>query len=376
MMPYEYPSTNSFDDGKGIDVTTPEEEDTGDIEVAHRSAIDDQENETTPKHKRPCILIAIIAFVVIAVFIPLLFVFDIVNNDDLKGVPGLEDVDFDTFFDQDPFGGRVSAGNPEDAYRWWNRGNGLELALLNALDQTWQSNYKTALFDWENGTPDPLTLSTRQVPHDVDCQPINGILKVCNGEYGINGWRGLNAIILDNRDFVIFASSAKMNDSYLKNDSEAHRQYTMCHEIGHGFGLPHWDENFYNRDLGNCMDYTATPRNNRKPDSSNFEFLAAMYGVVGSDPDPEDPNVERFPNRGGGGLRKLFGMGENTPKKPRPLPDWVIPAYNQAMVDLEAPASGGGRRHLWRKLHSNDYGEALEVELGDGFVVQAHKLLV
>jgi hypothetical protein len=73
-------------------------------------------------------------------------------------------------------------------------------------------------------------------------------------------------------------------------------------------------------------------------------------------------------------------MGEktlNTVKKPRPLPDWVIPAYQQAMKDLEqAPASGGGRRHLWRKLHSNEYGEALEVELGDGFVVQVHKLLV
>jgi hypothetical protein len=251
-MSYEYPSTNSFVDEKGNEVTTPEEEEdtSEDIEVADRSAIDDQEDETTPKNKRPCILIAIIAFVVIAVFIPMLFVFDIVNNENFEGVPVLGDVDFDSFFDQDPFGGRVSAGNPEDAYRWWNRGNGLELSLLNALDETWQNNYETAMFDWETGIPDTLTLSTRQVPHDVACEPINGILKVCNGDYGENGWRGLNGIILDNRDFAIYASSAKMNDWYLKNDSEAQRQYTMCHEIGHGFGLPHWDENFFNRDLG------------------------------------------------------------------------------------------------------------------------------
>lgn len=104
-----------------------------------------------------------------------------------------------------------------------------------------------------------------------------------------------------------------------------------------------------------------------------------MYGVVGSSPNPEDPNVGSVPPGWGGSGRNLFGKVGKTPsavKEPRPLSDWVIAAYNQAMKDLEAPASGSGRRHLWRKLHSNDYGEALEVELGDGFVAQAHKLLV
>jgi len=35
--------------------------------------------------------------------------------------------------------------------------------------------------------------------------------------------------------------------------------YTVLHLIvtlGHGFGLPHTDERFWNRDQGNCMDYT------------------------------------------------------------------------------------------------------------------------
>ena len=73
-----------------------------------------------------------------------------------------------------------------------------------------------------------------------------------------------------------------------------------------GFGLGHWDENFWNRgesikyilqlthqtwqaylsrmvtisDMGNCMDYTNTYENNQLPDRSNFLFLERMYGKL------------------------------------------------------------------------------------------------
>lgn len=45
-------------------------------------------------------------------------------------------------------------------------------------------------------------------------------------------------------------------------------------------GLGHFDENFYNKDLGNCMDYTETPENNMHPDESNFMVLKELYGNV------------------------------------------------------------------------------------------------
>ena len=47
-----------------------------------------------------------------------------------------------------------------------------------------------------------------------------------------------------------------------------------------GFGLAHTDENFFNADLGNCLDYTNFPANNLHPDTPNFETLANMYGTV------------------------------------------------------------------------------------------------
>lgn len=55
----------------------------------------------------------------------------------------------------------------------------------------------------------------------------------------------------------------------------------MSHQVGHGFGLPHTDENFNNKDLGNCLDYTNSPENNLRPGAYNCERLKGMYGTVG-----------------------------------------------------------------------------------------------
>ena len=67
---------------------------------------------------------------------------------------------------------------------------------------------------------------------------------------------------------------------YFQTRNKQEMRYTMCHEVGHGFGLRHTDEEFGNPDLGNCMDYTNQPENNMSPDVTNFEALADMYGVV------------------------------------------------------------------------------------------------
>lgn len=97
-------------------------------------------------------------------------------------------------------------------------------------------------------------------------------------DYGDEGWRGINEVMLGPGGRRIIASTAKLNEFYLNFESDAQKLYTSCHELGHGFGLPHWDENFYNKDLGNCMDYTQNPEKSSKPDASNFLYLAQLYG--------------------------------------------------------------------------------------------------
>jgi hypothetical protein len=79
---------------------------------------------------------------------------------------------------------------------------------------------------------------------------------------------------------IIQSSVAKMNEHYLLNADYDERLYTMCHELGHGYGLPHTDENFNNQDLNNCLDYTNTPSNNLRPGKANCDRLLEMYGSV------------------------------------------------------------------------------------------------
>ncbi|KAL7431143.1 hypothetical protein ACHAXH_002558 [Discostella pseudostelligera] len=160
-------------------------------------------------------------------------------------------------------------------------GNGLTLSVLNNLasGSDWDEYFNTAIYDWDNGTPDAVTFSLRTMDsYDPDCQAVRRAMKVCNGNYGPTDWRGVNQILL--QDNYIVTSLAKMNDYYLEGTDIAQKQYTMCHELGHGLGLGHVDENFYNSDLGNCMDYTERPQNNMHPDDTNYQALADLYGVV------------------------------------------------------------------------------------------------
>lgn len=180
-------------------------------------------------------------------------------------LPGLPN-----FGHQDQF----NATTPEESPKWDTgfSNNGLQLMILNALDSDWYSFFDQAVADWDNGSPDVLTLSTSVVSPDSACQPLDGVMKVCNGDYGDNGWRGLNTAVITATG-TITSSIAQMNEFYLSKESDARKQYTMCHEIGHGFGLGHVDENFDNKDLGTCMDYTNNPEGTHREGVSSPHHL-------------------------------------------------------------------------------------------------------
>ena len=100
------------------------------------------------------------------------------------------------------------------------------------------------------------------------------------GNFGETGWLGINEVLKSVPQNIIQSSVAKMNEHYLLNADYDERLYTMCHELGHGYGLPHTDENFNNKDLGNCLDYTNRPSNNLRPGLANCNRLLEMYGAV------------------------------------------------------------------------------------------------
>lgn len=146
----------------------------------------------------------------------------------------IEDMDWGDL--HDPY--FVSGDNTTSQHVWKTHGRGLNLEIRNALDESWQNEYDAVIRDYKIGVGDVLSLETKRVDVNHACdQPIDGIMLVCNGNYGPTGWVGINELeyeIMDESESsgFIVSSIAKMNEYYLHNANYEQRQYTMCHEIG------------------------------------------------------------------------------------------------------------------------------------------------
>ncbi|GKZ00089.1 hypothetical protein MPSEU_000962300 [Mayamaea pseudoterrestris] len=278
------------------------------------------------------------------------------NKGGNKFFPSPED-----FKKEDPF----TAQNPNQANRWRSDGSGLALEVVRATEESWYDFFYHAVDQWDQGTPDALTLSTSATDYDFSCTPLNYKLKVCNGDYGDTRWKGINKVLL--MDGYIFASAARMNEYYLKGTDDDQKTYTMCHEVGHGFGLPHSDENFYNADLGNCMDYTNNPSVNMQPDVTNFEFLAQLYGTV--------PGSATLPPETSSPFGNRRSLSTTTIKSNDTIPEWIMDKWRLMENDMELHSHGSEARNGWRLLHENEFGESHELNIGQGYSIRVEKLL-
>lgn len=193
---------------------------------------------------------------------------------------------------------------------------------------------------------------------------------IITGNYGDTGWLGINEVLKSVPDQIIQSSVAKMNEYYLNNADYNERLYTMCHEVGHGFGLPHTDENFNNADLGNCLDYTNRPKNNLRPGEYNCNRLKTMYGTV---------NGNRV-LRGGGSFASSLVNANNNENFPNA-------EYEQAMLELHSDvlSKKGSSRFLnelqdgempsqyeWRALKNHPRGGAFVRRLKDDLALEVH----
>ncbi len=128
---------------------------------------------------------------------------------------------------------------------------GLQVEVLNALDERWTPFFEEYIKRWDSGYAnetnaiDPLSLSVQRVDVDPQCEPITGKLKACNANYGETDWRGINIALTDQNNYIQ-NSISKYNDYWINvadtQNTDDQMKYTMCHELGHGWGLPHTDE--------------------------------------------------------------------------------------------------------------------------------------
>jgi hypothetical protein len=169
-------------------------------------------------------------------------------------------------------------------YHWARSANPLLLRLGDNVSSVWDPFLISVSTDWNSST----VLNTNVVAggsNPKNCRATNGRVEVCNSKYGKNGWLGIAQVWVSGSH--ITQGTVKLNDTYFstaKYTSSAWRQFVMCQEIGHAFGLDHQDEAFNNSNLGTCMDYTDNPaRNdgvgdNQRPNAHDYEQLIAIYG--------------------------------------------------------------------------------------------------
>jgi hypothetical protein len=295
----------------------------------------------------------------VAIGIGLGLYFGVFTKKDLGDLAGAFKDGFNDIIGSDPFSGLGSGKEVNSTvYRWVGSTGkgGLTLELLNALDDSWQTYFEQAVYDWESGSPDALSLSTSNVTAESECEQVDGVMKVCNGNYGDTGWRGINEILLNGNDRIV-SSAAKMNEYYLTSTTSSNdKQYTMCHEIGHGFGLPHTDENFLNSALGDCLDYSSNVAKNLKPGQVNYDKLVKAYGVVGS--------------LRGLRLNPLSQISQESLNEIE-TPHHIRNLFRQKIKSFRVGIENEG----WITLRKHSLGERHTIELGKGYRGQIDLLL-
>lgn len=163
-------------------------------------------------------------------------------------------------------------------YHWARTSNPFELKVGDNVSSTWDAHLDVAISDWSvSSVLDLLEVTGGTRPRN--CRPTSGRIEVCNASYGNNGWLGIAQIWITGGEHITQAIT-KVNDYYFNSapyNTPAWRQFVMCQEIGHDFGLDHQDEDFNNPNLGSCMDYTRDPETNQHPDFHDYQQLEAIY---------------------------------------------------------------------------------------------------
>lgn len=180
----------------------------------------------------------------------------------------------------------ILANHSWGGYHWARTSNPFTVKLGDNLSSVWDSYLTVASGDWSQSDVLDTMIVAGQVSNLRRCRPTSGQVEVCNSTYGNTGWLGVAQIWVSG--LHITQGTVKLNDTYFNTptyNTPGWRQMVTCQEIGHTFGLDHQDTNFYNTNLGTCMDYTSNPYgppDNEHPNQHDYDELDIIYAHLDS----------------------------------------------------------------------------------------------
>jgi len=174
-------------------------------------------------------------------------------------------------------------------YHWARTANPFTLKLGANVSSAWGVNLAAASVDWsQSAVLDTLVVTGQANPKN--CRPTAGQDQICNASYGNTGWLGIASIWVSGSH--ITQGTVKLNDTYFNTptyNTPAWRQFVVCQEVGHTFGLDHQNTNFNDANLGTCMDYTNDPdgtlyhqADNTHPNQHDYDELVLVYSHTDS----------------------------------------------------------------------------------------------
>lgn len=220
----------------------------------------------------------------------------------------------------------VLADHAWSDYHWATTTGTVNLPVIDSVTPDWQQSMDVSLQKWNqsNAINQSVVALDDGARTRKRCAAQTGHMRVCNAEYGYNGWAGLASINLDSQRHIT-QGTAKMNDSYLATYPDDYRNHVMCQEIGHVFGLGHTSEDGSSQKT--CMDY-SDDINSQWPNSHDYAMLAEIYNHLDSYDTAggsADGGCKGGPRKCGSNASPAFGV--KVMQKGR-MQIWVAPGEN------------------------------------------------
>lgn len=239
-------------------------------------------------------------------------------------------------------------------YHWARTTASFDLIVVNSTTSDWDTYVTQAIADWSgSGALNMLedTNGSTDSKERRKCTPASGQVRICNLDYGRNGWLGIAGISVDADDHILYGYT-KLNDSYFSlnyYNKPDWKQSVTCQELGHDVGLGHQDENFNNQSLSSCMDYQDPPY--EYPNAHDYEELAGIYDHQDSYNTYDDQGGSNGDGGGtgdGGGCNSPPGKGCNKGDAPGNSGDigWGMSLGRRGQHETFMRIDPDGTRHI------------------------------